>query len=81
MSALDIKTHVNGHCVSTVALRVEHSWGGADGGYWFETYIFPSDGEKITEWLEEWGTRYRTETEAREGHAHTVALVEAGTLP
>ena len=81
MSAdLNLKEHVNGHCVSTVALSVPHSWAGGDG-YLFETYIFPSDGSKITDWLEEWGTRYRTVDEAVRGHAAVVAQVKAGDLP
>ena len=78
---LNIKTHVNGHCISTVRLRVEHSWGGEDGGYWYETYIFPSDGAEITEWIEEWGVRYKLEGEARAGHDLVVAQVECGELP
>jgi hypothetical protein len=79
---LDLKTHVRGHCVSTVALSTEHEWGPEpSGGYWFETYIFPSDGEKITSWLEEWGVRYRTEDEARAGHGRVVSQVERGELP
>lgn len=80
--SLNLKTYIDGHCVSTVLLSIEHSWDGEDGGYFYETYIFASsDGKTITNWLEEWGTRYKTETEAREGHAHVCAAVEAGALP
>ena len=80
MSELDLKAHVNGWCVSTVKLSVAHSWTHG-GGYWYETYIFPSDGEKVTDWLEAWGDRYRTEDDARRGHERVVAQVEAGELP
>lgn len=82
-SCLDIKTHTMGFCVSTVALGVPHHWGRYTGKpeYWFETYIFPSDGKDITEWLERWGQRYKTEDEARDGHDEVVARVERGDLP
>lgn len=55
---------IGGYCVSTVALTVEHH-----GGMWYETYIFPADGEKITGWSEVWGERYATRDEAVAGHA------------
>lgn len=61
-------------CVSTVELRIEHH-----GGMWFETYIFEADGEKITNWIESWGIRYRTAAEATRGHDRIRALVKAGT--
>src|SRR5205085_3381625 len=51
-------------CVSTVKLSVEHH-----GGKWYETYIFPSNGKKITTWQEVWGQRYATQAEAEAGHA------------
>lgn len=60
-------------CVSTVALSIEHY-----GGMWYETYIFPADGKEIIEWLESWGTRYRTRDEAVDGHAKVCALVRDG---
>jgi hypothetical protein len=64
---------IGDYCVSTVALTIEHH-----GGMWYETYIFPADGKKITGWLEEWGTRYRTREKAVEGHAKVCALVRNG---
>jgi len=60
---LRIQEFIGRYCVSTVGLAVEHH-----GGKWFETYIFPANGEEITGWLEVWGVRYATEAEARDGH-------------
>jgi hypothetical protein len=63
------------YCVSTVQLAVEHP-----GGRWFETYVFPSNGRTITDWLEVWGERFVTEDEASARHTEVVAALRAGTL-
>jgi hypothetical protein len=72
---LDLKEFIGDYCVSTVALSVEHF-----GGMWYETYIFPSDGKKITHWIEVWGTRYATRDEAVAGHAEVCERFRAGEL-
>lgn len=72
---LDLKSYIGDYCVSTVELRIEHH-----GGMWFETYIFPANGEEITGWSEVWGTRYATSQEAVDGHGEACAKLKAGEL-
>ena len=69
------RDYIDNYCVETIALSVEH-----DGGMRYETYIFPADGEKITKWLEVWGTRYATKSEAIEGHDRVCEQLRAGEL-
>ena len=71
----DEKAFIGDYCVSTVALSVEHH-----GGMWYETYIFPADGEEITGWSEVWGTRYATRDEALAGHERVCDDLRAGRL-
>lgn len=66
---------VGRYCVSTVALGVEHH-----GGMWYETYIFPANGEKITDSSEVWGTRYATRDEAVDGHRRVCDDLRSGRL-
>lgn len=75
MNDMNEKAFIGDLCVSTVKLFSEHS-----GGMWFETYIFPANGEKITGWAEVWGERYATEDEAVAGHADVCSKLRAGTL-
>lgn len=72
---LDEKTFIGNFCVSTVDLAVEHH-----GGMWYETYIFPADGERITEWGEVWGVRYATRDEAVAGHEKVCDDLRNGRL-
>lgn len=61
---LNLKTTIEGMMVSTVKLPMEH-W----GGMWYETCAFlPGDSDVID--------RYKTEAEARAGHAKYVAMLE-----
>jgi hypothetical protein len=71
---LDQKDFIESYCVSTVLLGFEHYNG------WYETYIFPADGEKITGWLEVWGQRYWTYEEAVAGHAKACSDLRDGEL-
>jgi hypothetical protein len=71
----DEKTYIGSYCVSTVELIFKHY-----GGMWYETYIFPADGEEITGWLEVWGERYATRDEAVAGHARVCDDLRNGRL-
>lgn len=72
---LNEKAFIDGYCVSTVALSIEH-----DGGMWYETYIFPAADGEITDWIEVWGVRYATRGEAVAGHADVCEKLRAGEL-
>jgi hypothetical protein len=72
---LALRDYIGDYAVSTVSLSIEHS-----GGTWYETYIFPAEGEEIVEWIEVWGVRYATRDEAAKGHADTCAKLKAGEL-
>lgn len=69
MSDLDKKTTVEGKDrefnVSTVRLPIKH------GDYWFETCLFWNDGSYVLD-------RYKTESEAIEGHEQTVEAIDSG---
>ncbi len=77
---LDLKEYVKmgdkWFCVSTVdLLGIEHH-----GGTYFETMIFGSDGEKITDYSDRFCERYKTKQEAKEGHKMIVKKFKGGEL-
>lgn len=70
------KTPVGKYDVSTVFSGLNHNFGGGNPPLLFETTVFRhDDGSR-----EHYCNRYSTYTEAEEGHAATVAKLEAGTL-
>ena len=69
------QTHLNGYCVSTVHLPVMHL-----GGQ-YESMIFKSDGEEVTDYLDLYCDRYETEELAREGHDNLVERIRGGWGP
>lgn len=75
---LNLKTFVRDRCVSTVELPM----GPYPGGYNYETLVFEADGHRITDFsgVPGFGARYRTEEEARRGHAKVCERLEAGEL-
>jgi hypothetical protein len=79
---LNLKTFVRDRCVSTVELPM----GPYPGGYNYETLVFKADGHRISDFagvpvfagVPGFGARYRTEEEARRGHAKVCERLEAG---
>ena len=67
--------------VSTVRLSVDHGYNGIPK--WYETYIFKAndEGTEVADWGEEWGNRYTTEDQARDGHESVMTQLRAGTWP
>jgi hypothetical protein len=70
---------VEGYCVSTVHLALDHSFGSGPPLI-FETMVFAADGDKITSFADHYCDRYSTEEQATVGHADVVAKLKAGTL-
>ena len=71
--------HYNGFFVSTIFLPLDHSFGGGAPVH-FETYVFNSDGEKISYYGEVWGRRACTYEEAMEHHAEAIREIDAGNI-
>jgi len=57
--------------VSTFDLPFDHSFGGG-APQLFETMVFASDGEEVTDWMDLDCARYATEDEALDGHTKMV---------
>lgn len=78
------KTSLNGHCISTVFLGIDHGF--LTGPLWFETMVFPEGekpivpelGGKLREYLSEIQLRYATYAEAEKGHQTVVEMIRRG---
>ena len=65
------------YVVSTVRLSFDHSFGHGTPRL-FETMVFESDGEDVSDWVDLHCERYATEDEAREGHEKVVEKWRSG---
>ena len=65
------KTYIDGFCVSTVHLGMDHSF---DGGpsLTFETMIFPHVAHLLLQAVDEFQERYHTLEEAKKGHGAAI---------
>jgi len=68
---MKLRDYVGNRAVSTVRLTIDHGFGGQPR--WYETMVFPAEGEEITSFDELYCDRYETEAEALAGHAEVVA--------
>lgn len=67
-----IKSETGKHyVVSTISLPFDHSFGRGTPQL-FETMVFESDGEEVSDWMDLDCERYATEDEARDGHEKVV---------
>jgi hypothetical protein len=71
--------YVDGYCVSTVHLGLNHQFGEGPPLI-FETMVFAAKGSEITSFMDLYCVRYSTEAEARAGHERVVAAVKDGTI-
>ena len=65
----DIVTTTSGkhYAISTIHLPFDHGYGDGEE-LWYETMVFPSNGERITDWLDLDCERYETAEQAIAGH-------------
>lgn len=65
--------------VSSVFLPIDHSFG--DGiPIHFETMVFASNGEKVTDWCELWGRRAHTREECLQHHQEAKGMIDNGEI-
>lgn len=71
--------HYKGFYISTVFLNIDHSFGGGAPIH-FETYVFPSEGEKVTSYSELWGRRAHSMREALKYHEEAREAIDSGAI-